>query len=143
MDNDTKYEYPSSQHETIGYPYRVWIFSFLLAPVIIALLSEINRNNYSPITVSTVLGYIQLSVLFFVLTIPAAILYLFIFYQLIISTLPPIQIKILSALTAIGSIYSESLIFQHSLFGDIIQMTFIYLAVIIFSLSLTFRLKEK
>ena len=142
MYRNERYEYPGAGHKTVGYPYRVWICTILLTPLLITFNSPTDPF----------LGYlfnyfVWLSILL-LLSIPAGVIYILMFWRLAGSKLTNIQTKILLAITGIAALYIET-IFAQLIFSKVILLsTLIDIHFIIFSItflisSLFFSLKEK
>ena len=142
MHENERYEYPGVRHKTVGYPYRVWIFTTLLTPLLITF--------YSPTDLFPgyfFMYFVWLSILL-MLSVPAGVIYIMMFWRLTGSKLTNIQTKILLAITGISTLYTETILAQlifskATLLSALIDIHFIIFSATFLILSLFFSLKEK
>jgi hypothetical protein len=142
MDKNTQYEYPSIHHRLIGYPYRVWIFTFIICPLIIIAWELISEKEY-PTTWTIVQYFLDIAFLI-ALSAPSMFFYMLVFWRLTTARLRPIFIKLLlftagvTGVLVTGFFLSGSSLFIFSFNGFSVEFFFVFLI-----LSLCFSLKEK
>jgi hypothetical protein len=133
-----QYEFPSSRHSHVGYPYRVWIYS-----IITACLLEV------PFGIADAGEFV---IIFFLmsmpLVLPALVIYMLFFWRLINSRLSGMQIKILLGLIGIVLLYGESLliewIFLHDVFVPaVVDSSFLSFSAIFLGFSIALSLKKR
>jgi uncharacterized integral membrane protein len=145
MYRNEQYEYPAVKHKTLGYPYRVWIFSILLTPLVITFYSMSKNDNGFLGYFFTYFAWLSI---FLMLSVPAGVIYIAMFWRVAGSKLPDIQVKMLLALTGIVAICIETIIIllifsKITSLPALIDIHFISFSGTFIISSLLFSLKEK
>ena len=149
MNKNSQYEYPSIHHRLIGYPYRVWIFSVILTPLLISLWSIFDnaRSNIFEILVGSIIEVLIAIPIFIALSFPTIMVYMLVFIGLINTRFSVVWIKVLLSMTALSGISLTAWLLTGSFLPNITtgisfdNCLIVYLSVI-FILSCTFNLKE-
>jgi hypothetical protein len=145
MNRNERYEFSSSSHRLIGYPYRVWIFSIFISPFLIVLWSIISSDDALSFGYSFFyFVWLALSLIFL---FPAGLIYMLIFWTLINSGLSKLLKKIILAFSGIGALFlvtvGISLVFDGQFDpSSFLKTCFFLFAATFFILSLLFPLKE-
>jgi hypothetical protein len=137
---DPSYEYPASRHEQVGYPYRVWIFSFLAAPFLMITI-PIPRDNSLFVSLGT--SYLLIVFLQLIISIPTITIYLLMFWFLPSSRLKVGQIKALLALTVIVCLYITARLLSGFALSPLINYYLILFSSVFIILSFACRIKSK
>src|SRR5262245_37228803 len=145
MKDNSYYEYPSTSHHATGYPYRVWIFTILLTPLIYECRDIIlGEGNF--IADWLIRAYLYTIGFIALYTALPMVIYIVVFWVLIDSRLSPILIKLLLISTAIIGVLPNTMIVCFFFGGKLSDVITSDPAIIFCStitiLSLFFSLKE-
>lgn len=148
MHGDKQHEYPSIQHRLIGYPYRVWIFSIIITPLISILLESIEGKDQFKFTVLTITWYFLMLAIVTAMSAPSMAIYMLAFWKLINSGLPAIFIKLILFVIALTCIWLTSFLLSGEFLLNIFSLNRSYtdLAIysaLIFIFSFSLSIKEK
>lgn len=146
-DTNMYYEYPSVRHKLVRYPYQVWMFSILIAPLPDILIMPAS-DNFDFLPDVSFAGYFITVFLITLVLIPAMIIYMLLFWRLSNSNLENFRLKILLAFIGIGSLYAElmliqSIFFHNSILSFAKDSHFILFSFTFLFQSMVLSLKEK
>src|SRR5258708_36768924 len=95
MEENNFYEYPSLHHRLAGYPYRVWIFSLIITPLLEGLVYLVLNKTALPFSAWYIIWYLLTLPLLIAYSFPSMVIYMLLFWNLIKSKLDPLWIKII------------------------------------------------
>jgi hypothetical protein len=138
MTTNPKHEFPSAQHKLVGYPYRVWLFSILSAPLLYT--GWLIHKSDDGIAGFGFIIFFPLFFLFFSLLVPAFIIYLLVFWKFAGSSLSDIQKKVLLLLVGATALFMETMLYDiMGLFSFKSSFIFFTIPFGIFSIIFSFK----
>jgi hypothetical protein len=131
----------------LGYPFRVWIFSIFLSPIVAIIYAAIVDHDYSKFSLVGVMWYFISLAGLNAISVPSMVVHIFLFAKLVNTRLSPIIVKLILTLAAFtclwitGRLAGDMFPITSLVFNSSYETT-LHLQVVIMILSFAFKLKD-